>query len=92
MIYGNRNNRRGSFFVKILLHLYIEMVSYEKPSTHIPGYYNNYIYVLPIWDRVPPQYKVLKLVANILYTISIVTILIFLIRVNTGKINDEYKS
>jgi hypothetical protein len=76
------------FFVKILMQLYIES-SYEKVSTHVAGLYINFRYFLPIGDRVPPKYKTLKLVTNIMYGVSVIYIIIFLIGVNTGQINDE---
>ena len=77
------------FFVKIIMQLYIESVNYEKVNTRIPGYYNNFIYALPIWDRVPLKYNTLKLVTNIVYWVSVLCIIIFVIGVNTGRINDE---
>lgn len=77
------------FFVKILMQLYIESVCYEKVSTQVAGLYINFKYFLPIWDRVPPKYKSLKLVTNILYWVAVLCMIIFLIGVNTGRIKDE---
>lgn len=70
------------FLIKIAVHIYIQYRRSKKFDAGPSGGMLNPILILPIFDGVDGYLKTLKRVGNLMYFVSIVLILIFVIGAN----------
>ena len=75
------------FFLKVLIHVYIVYVTTGKFPLGL-GAFTPFYYFAPIVRNVEKKYQSLKLIANVMYWVSITLMVIFLIDWNTGKKHD----
>lgn|GEM_PF-3969057 len=73
------------FFIKIGIHAYIKHTLDKKYSFSTFGQFTDLFFFLPIMDDVGKKLNNAKKIANVIYVIAIVLIVIFLIGVNVVK-------
>jgi hypothetical protein len=66
------------FFIKVGIHIYIKTKMYKKFALGDIGRYTNPLFFFPITESVNEKLKFYKKGGNIIYFISIMSILIFL--------------
>lgn len=70
------------FLIKIAIHIYIKRQIKEKFYVGASGDFLNPILFLPVFDDAIGYLKVVKIVCNLIYLVSIILITIFLIGTN----------
>jgi hypothetical protein len=71
------------FFVKIFIQLYIRKPIGEKNVLGaLQGHFSDPMLILPIFEDVPDKLRGLKKLGNILYAVSIISLVLFLIAHN----------
>ena len=71
------------FFIKVFLHVYLRSKTKNPISVLSLGRYSPIELFINYFDDAPKGYQWLKKIINIVYAISIVCIVVFLIGVNT---------
>jgi hypothetical protein len=76
-------------FIKVGLHIYLLSKTEEdfRLLDYISKYSSRVFYVLllPSMDNVPKHYRILKVIINVLYTISFVGLIVFLVWYNAFR-------
>jgi len=69
--------------IKIGLHFYIRSSLNKKTSADDIGQYTKPMYFFPIFDALSGNLKIIKILANVIYILALILIIIFLIAENS---------
>lgn len=72
------------FFVKLFMHVYLIRVTDKKYSFKNIGAFTDPMLFLPVIDVAGPRHKIVKIVANVCYTVFVVCMGVVIINRNVG--------
>jgi hypothetical protein len=73
------------FFIKLGLHIYIKRRVDKKFDFGAFGQYSSPVLFFPVTDEVAGKLKILKKIANVIYVIAILLVIVFFIGANMHK-------